>query len=300
MQGRIIYNIFWHQTRENFNFGGHPSVVLDSELGEFAVWVEDQGFVALNEAEIRVFNDLIFDDLKEIKEHNFSSFAGAFSETPHKYPFQQKFISHNFFLGDRVLDLYQNKVFTVQNFHDLSVLRKDSYYQLVDRQFEIPLMSKAEVLKYLNEVDIFKNWELIAGDEAKSIFLQYNLLGEYEVDSQHWKFYKSQYKFTRESYLIVTPENKIYRCYSNISRPFYDAFELITGQVFWEYDRNSNPQHYYLKKVREITGTSSGTNSGWKWSIARNETIHLFEEEKSFRYNNFYAKQGFKYFGAEK
>lgn len=282
------YNVgFMGCQREQSTIDGHYYIVTDfkefviQKFGTYANFTSithDVQSLVLTPGDIRFVNDYILKEMDKYDVSNATDIADAMWDNVYgdtrklienlwanekHHPFVNKRISANIQWGDTVTNLEDGETFTVNSDHDLPYINRNHYYKLVDRDMHPKEMTKKEFLVKFAKVNPwsdFSNWETDKPLPKKPYHLK-----TLTIDGEVYACYID---YDKDIYYIVHNET-VYSYASNISRPFYDCVDKLTGFVFHKYVDGS-PYHYCLKKV-----SSSDVSDHFK----------VFNEPVSYRYN---------------
>ena len=224
-------------------FGGYGNLTSFPEV-EFTTTQE------LTQPEYRFASDALFKAVRG-SHGNFTDAEADEIElfvSGKRYPYNKKRVSANIQFGDAVLDIEKNETFKVSSMHDLRYINRNFNYKLVDRELHPEPATLAEVIEATNKKNPFERWtKLEAMPKLKNM-----LVDSYTINGQ--KYVASH---AGDDYYMQTPQGDVYHLRSNISAPYYDTIDLLTGYVSCKYV-DGNPVHKVFNTVvhEEVSGHS--------------------------------------------
>ena len=127
---------------------------------------------------------------------------------------------------------------------------RDYHWKLVDRPDLHPEpMSLEEFIKLNEAQEPFAGWKVVEAPKVNK-----NMLCEtYMINGEVYKVIKDF--GSAEGYFITTPEGTTYHKRSNISAPFYNTIDILSGLVKSQYDSTTEGRRYewcYKDVVNEL------------------------------------------------
>lgn len=249
-----------------FKFGGYGNLVSFPEVDGELIDTE------LTPNEYRYVNDASLNNRERFGAKALEEDVKLFKKATHKYELINKPISANIQHGDIVTDIRDGDTITVNGCHDIEYLNRDYHWKLVERpELHPEPMSLIDFIKLNESKNPFDNWKLVEQEPQKTkemLFEQYTIEGE---------VYKITKDFgNRQGYYITTPEGKVYYYASNISALFYNAIDILVGNVRSQYDSTTEGKRYewvYKDVVHEVFFETTPTQ------------YKKFTEEKSYYLN---------------
>jgi hypothetical protein len=190
-----------------------------------------------------------------------------------RYKIHSGRISANIDYGDTVKDLATGEIFKVDGGHDVSYINRNFFYKLTDRELH-PEPETLEALIQKNEsTNAFADWDKLDTLPKKN---KNQIFERYIVNGETYKIVKD---YTGNGhYFIQTPTGEVYGKRSSISKPFYDAIDIIVGAVRSEYESSTGRryEHVYKDVEHVIDGSDCLIPTRFKKAT----------EPKSYHYNN--------------
>lgn len=290
-----LYNFaFFGGQRDNCHFDGHYAYVTD--LKEFVFYkVADYGgfmwvrknlqTVELTENQYRYVHDAIFKNTRYLIGEDLlmdvePEFEKYFTEMK-RYKLQSDFISANVHRGDTVVDISgkdDKEPFIVDHTHDLNYINRNHHYKILNRDVHPPMKTREEFIAKLNSIILFSDWTLC---ELPKKGLN-NFQGHYIINGKVYKmdsFYPD--KGGADTYYITTPGGNTYSKRSSVSRPYYDQIDLLTGEVYCDYE-NGSPVHYC---IHDVVHDLSSAKSLFACGSKHPTKYRHFTEKESYHYN---------------
>lgn len=256
--------------------GKQFSLFKFGSYGNFTSFPEVKGELISEELspnEYRYVNDASLNSRERFGGKSSDENIKLFEKATHKYKLVDKPISANIQYGDVVMDIRNNDTITVDGRHDVEYLNRDYHWKLVERpELHPEPMTLVDFIKLNESINPFENWKLVEDEPKKTKEM---LFEQFTIEGKVYKVIKDY--GGRQGYYITTPEEKVYYKVSNISAPFYDTIDLLTGNVRSQYDSTTDGKRYewcYKEATHEVLSPTSIPTRFKK-----------FTEEKSFYLN---------------
>ena len=252
-----IYNLgfFGGQREGAIEIDGQYKIITDTKefialkiggYGNFTSFpeVENPEPAILSKPAYRFIHDVLIDKIKKANQNESTEIEIKQFNESKRHKIHKARISANIDFGDKVIDLKTNEVFVVDSNHDMQFLNRNYNWKLVDRELHPAPATLKDFITKNESVNPFEGWTKLDAMPKKH---KDWIVDRYIINRETF-IAVSDYSGSNR-YIIQTPKGEVFEMKSNISAPFHNTLDILTGHIKSVYDSTTNGRRYeYIYK----------------------------------------------------